>query len=270
MNKTRLNWTLEETRAALILYHMIPFGSISANNPRIIEFAKSIGRTSASVSMKLSNFARFDPALQQRGVAGLTHGSKLDEKVWNEFEIKPEEFILKGEAALAKLQGKNLKEIVEKELADNGIILPKGSERKAMVTKRVNQEFFRKRLLISYGHKCCITGMSVGRMLVASHIIPWSDKNYTHKRTDPRNGLLLNSLHNQAFDTGLITVTPDYTVKASEYIKSLPPNDMTKAWLIDIDGQKITLPNKYLPDEECLRYHNERIFINTAQMAKLS
>jgi len=40
------------------------------HNPRIIELARMLKRSVGSVSLKLSNFARLDPALQARGIGG--------------------------------------------------------------------------------------------------------------------------------------------------------------------------------------------------------
>lgn len=38
---------------------------------------------------------------------------------------------------------------------------PEGKEREAIVKQRVNQDFFRRRVLSAYNHTCCITGLAV-------------------------------------------------------------------------------------------------------------
>jgi len=38
---------------------------------------------------------------------------------------------------------------------------------------RVGQSFFRRAVLSAYNNKCCITGLSIPQLLVASHIVPW-------------------------------------------------------------------------------------------------
>ncbi len=48
-------------------------------------------------------------------------------------------------------------------------------------------------------------------LLVASHIIPWS-RNEEH-RLDPLNGIALNSLHDKAFDAGLITFDENFRLE---------------------------------------------------------
>ena len=66
----RRNWTREELIVAFNLYCKIPFGRIHIRNPLIIELAKAIGRTPSALSWKLANFARLDPALRKRNIAG--------------------------------------------------------------------------------------------------------------------------------------------------------------------------------------------------------
>src|SRR5208283_3086499 len=80
------NWTRAETILAFNLYCKIPFGRIDQGNPEIIALARRLGRTPGSVSYKLANLARLDPALRKRNIAGASHGSKMDEEVWNEFQ----------------------------------------------------------------------------------------------------------------------------------------------------------------------------------------
>ena len=65
-------------------------------------------------------------------------------------------------------------------------------------------------------------------------------------RTNPRNGLCLNAIHDRAFDCGLITVTPDYRVVISGALKrSLKAKDsLSKTLLLDYEGQSIKLPDQ--------------------------
>src|SRR5665213_2227194 len=84
MERHNKDWTREEHILAFNLYCKIPFGSIHMNNPRIIELARILGRKVGSVSLKLSNFARLDPALQARGIRGMKPGANLlrSPKLW--------------------------------------------------------------------------------------------------------------------------------------------------------------------------------------------
>lgn len=192
---TRDNWSREEHILAFNLYSQIPFGTIHERNPKIQELAKLIGRRVGAVSRKLANFSRLDPFLQQRGIKGLTHGAKGEEEVWNEFAKHPETLAFASEKLRADREGKSVEAIAQIETDD---LPPPGKERDAIVRVRVNQSFFRRRVLSAYNFRCCVTGLSVRSLLVASHIIPWAvdPKN----RLNPRKGLCLNALHDRAFD----------------------------------------------------------------------
>ena len=76
---------------------------------------------------------------------------------------------------------------------DTGDLPPAGREREATVRLRVNQSFFRDRILSAYNFRCCVTGLTVQPLLTASHIIPWAEDE--KNRLNPRNGLCLNALH---------------------------------------------------------------------------
>lgn len=209
------NWTREETIIAFNVYCKVPFKSSSKTNPIIIKYANIIGRSPSALNMKVGNFGRLDPELKKQGITGLINGSKLDEDVWNEFNGNWDKLAFESEKLIAKFQNKTIEEIETLKIKD----FPKGEERETLFKARVNQNFFRSTILSSYNLKCCITGLPISDFLVASHIIPWSiDKD---NRTNPHNGLCLNSIHDKAFDRGFITITPDYRIKVSNYLNDL-------------------------------------------------
>ena len=106
---TRRDWTREELIVAFNLYCKIPFGRIHIRNPLIIELAKSIGRTPSAVSWKLANFARLDPALQKRNIAGASHGARAEIDIWNEFNQDWEKLAFESERLMVKMTGKTPK-----------------------------------------------------------------------------------------------------------------------------------------------------------------
>ena len=120
----------------------------------------------------------------------------------------------------------------------------------------MNQSFFRKMILSSYDSQCCITGLPIKELLVASHIIPWSQNPKT--RLNPQNGLCLNSLHDKAFDRGYITISTSYQVVISSKIKNFDSKIITM--ITDYQGAKMLLPRRFLPKQEYLNYHRENIF----------
>ncbi|MDA8015689.1 MAG: HNH endonuclease [Gammaproteobacteria bacterium] len=204
--------------------------------------------------MKIGNFGRLDPRLREKGISGLSHGSKMESDVWDEFHGNWEKLIYESEQLIAKLSGKRVESALDID-ADN---LPQGRERERVVRERVNQEFFRKAILSSYDQKCCITGLDQTELLIASHIVPW--KQNAQERLNPQNGLCLNALHDKAFDRGLITVSTDYQVVLSSAIRRLEAGEAVKNFLVKFHGKEISTPEKFAPKKEFLQYHNNEIF----------
>ncbi len=248
------NWTKEETIVAFNVYCKIPFKTSSKTNPTIIKYANILGRSPSALNMKVGNFGRLDPELKKQGIVGLAHGSKMEEEVWDEFNDNWEKLAFESELLISKFAHKPIEEITDIETED----IKEGIEREAIVKQRVNQSFFRSAVLSSYYFKCCITGLSIPDFLVASHIIPWAKNK--EERLNPRNGLCLNSIHDKAFDRGYITITPDYTVKVSDYFKDFENNQAVKDFFVKHNYNKISLPDKFLPSKEFLDYHYHNIF----------
>lgn len=178
----------------------------------------------------------------------------MDELVWNEFNNDWESLSYESEILISKFTNQPLEKIAEIDIND----LPIGKERETLIKARVNQNFFRSTVLSSYNSRCCITGLSIPELLVASHIIPWSvDKK---NRLNPHNGLCLNSVHDRAFDCGLITITSNYKVKLSKYLYKFKKEVSVAELFLKYDNQSILLPDKFIPSMELLKYHNKNIF----------
>lgn len=248
-------WTREELIVAFNLYCTLTFTRINASNKAVKELAEIIGRSNNAVAIKLANFARLDPALQARDVKGMSHGGHGEELIWEEFSGNWEKRAFESEEILAKYRGIQLEsEIDTSDLTE----IPAGKERESIVRIRVNQKFFRKTILASYKQTCCITGIDIPELLIASHILPWAKNE--KERMNPQNGLCLNALHDKAFDKGLITISPDYKVKISELLKSQIDSDNDK-YFMPFENQTIILPGRFLPNQEFLEYHTTNIFI---------
>lgn len=246
-------WTRNEEIVVFNLYCKIPFQKSSKFHPEVIKIANLIKRTPSSVNMKIGNFGSFDDNLKTQGIVGLSNASKLDRQIWDEFNGKWDDLSYLSEALIAKLRGTNIEENFSQPMS-------LGSDKLTVVKRRVNQEFFRTVVLNSYNNRCCVTGIAVPELLVASHIMPWKDSSET-ERTNPRNGLCLNSLHDKAFDKGFITITTDYRILVSNKIKSCITNKILKEYFIDLNNTKISLPDKFLPDKLFLEYHNDLVFL---------
>lgn len=90
------------------------------------------------------------------------------------------------------------------------------TEKEAIVKSRIGQGIFRKRLLDKY-HKCIVSNIADPRLLIASHIKPWSVSD-NRERLSAENGLLLNSLYDKMFDLGLITFKNNGKIVVSDTI----------------------------------------------------
>jgi putative restriction endonuclease len=186
----------------------------------------------------------------------MRHGSKEEVKIWDEFNGNWEELAYESERLLASFKGIPIEKSSRITIYD----IPKeGKERETIIKTRVNQNFFRLAVLSSYNNKCCITGIEIPSLLVASHIIPWS-KNKT-KRLNPQNGLCMNTLHDKAFDSGLITVSANYRIVLSSIIKKLESREWVQNYFLPYENKEIFLPQRFYPDKECLEYHYNNIFL---------
>ena len=204
------NWTKEETIIAFNVYCKIPFKDSNKNHPMIIEYAKIIGRSPSALNMKVGNLGRLDPKLKEKGIVGLSHGSKIERIVWEEFYANPEQFAYESECLIAKYANKSIEKSSKIDIND----LPNGKERETIVKLRVNQSFFRSAVMTSYNNRCCVSGVGNPQLLEACHIVSWADD--SHNRTNPENGLCLNSLFHRAYDKHLMAITPDYEIIISE------------------------------------------------------
>lgn len=123
------------------------------------------------------------------------------------------------------------------------------------VTVRLKQSKFRKRTLSNFQNKCCLTRVTESELLVASHIIPWSEKIET--RLDPSNGRCLVNVYDKLFDKGYFTLSEKIKIVITQ---SPMLSQYLKKALRDIDGKKITMPVLYNISLEALAYHRENIF----------
>lgn len=247
--KTRKNWTFEETTVALYLYFTIPFQRVSKSNPIIQEYSQVLNRTSSALGMKIGNIGRLDPTLKMQNIIGLSNGSKLDEEVWNTYLGKWDKLVADFDKIIQNLQKAPNKQ-------DEPVYtFPEGKERVTQVTVRTNQNFFRQSVLAAYNNRCCITGIDIPELLVASHIKPWKDD--LDNRLNPRNGLCLNNLHDKAFDRGLITFDDEFKLVISSHLTC---SKETLKFFSPYENKVISLPDRLSPDLGFLDFHRKNIF----------
>ena len=254
MMSTRSSWTRKQLLVAFALYCRLPFGKLHRGNPEIIRFAEVIDRSPSALAMKLTNLASLDPTITASGRVGLRSASATDREMWQEMKTDSANFAIECQKALMEAEKHAVMEVkpTEDESIDR-----LGEDRVVQATTRIGQSFFRAAVLSAYNERCCITGLSVPSLLVASHIVPWSHDKLN--RLNPRNGLALSALHDRAFDAGLITINDDLTIRVSKN-HTVQDDAFFEASIRLYDGQSIHLPDKFGIGEEFLEYHREHIF----------
>jgi len=248
-------WTHEQLKLAFHFYCQTPFGQFHSKNKKLIELAQLIGRTPSALAMKCVNFASLDPAIINSGRTGLSNASQRDREIWDEFHANWEKLADECQDILQRLREEygaptlTVEPTSDDPLGDTDYT---GEMRKAIIERRHKQDFFRKAVLSSYRGRCCISGVSERRLLVASHIVPWSkDK---ANRLNPRNGLCLSAIHDKAFDIYLFTLTDDFRVTLSPSLQKTS-DAFLKEVFWKIDGKPIELPERFEPDQKFLALH---------------
>jgi len=253
--KPRNDWTREQVLAGLHIYLQLNYGQLHSRNAKVKELADWIGRTANSVALKLCNLASLDPAVLASGRKGMDGASKVDKAVWTELLGNWDATVLEAASVYGKLaarHGLDLADELDVDLPPTEL----GRTRAATVQVRVNQARFRKSVLVGYNSTCCISGLQNERLLIASHIVPWSED--AHNRLNPQNGLCLSALHDRAYDQGLITVLPDYTVRVSRTLKIKSADAFLQESLLRFDNAPIRMPSRLAPAPEFLRRHAQR------------
>jgi putative restriction endonuclease len=258
---TRRNWQRQELLLALNLYCKLPFGKYHSHNSDIIKLAGLIDRTPDAVAMKLSNFASFDPVHQSRGIKGLQNAGQSDREIWNEFHSNWDTLAVESELIYARLSGEaeSIGPLVSPTDLVELVPLEGPTEAEREVKVRLGQRFFRKVILASFAYQCCMCGMPIPGLLVASHIIAWRDNE--NLRVNPYNGLCLCALHDKGFDRGLFTLGVAYEIIIGRAAREHLSHSAVQQAFGVYEGQVIHLPDKFIPDQAFLAYHRNHYFV---------
>ena len=262
---TGKRWIREELLVLLNIYEKLPFGQFDEDQKVVQDIAKQMDRTPGSVAMKLCNLASLDPKVKARGRKGLTGASNLDREMWAEFHTHENELAPQSEAAFRNLFA--AKDEDEVELVKGvGVRVQKSpmpfsgpTEAITEINARRGQQYFRQVVLNAFDSQCCVTGIRVRELLIASHIKPW--KPFPKDRLNPQNGLSLSRLHDAAFDRGMITFDEAYRLVLSKNLKKHLPQITLERNFADFEGQSMIIPVKSLaPSQEFLSFHRHQIF----------
>lgn len=125
------------------------------------------------------------------------------------------------------------------------------TEKATLSKARIGQGEYRRKLL-ELCPFCPITLVSDDRLLIASHIKPWSTSN-DFEKTDPKNGFMLTPTFDFLFDRGFLSFTDDRKTILSPFL-----SNMTYSKLNISDNRLIP----HLPAdgrETYLNYHRSHI-----------
>ena len=248
-------WTHDELVLALALYFQLPFGRLNHGTPEVKELGRILGRGENSAALRLVNFAACDPYILATGRHGMASGANVCMPVWQEYANDKERLFKEA----AEIKARLLQESVEQSLGIKESELV-GKTKEVIIRQRVNQNVFRTMILNNYNDQCAITGISDSRLLIASHIIPWAEREDT--RLNPENGVCLSALYDKAFDKGLITIRPDdYTIMISPSLRDTLSQVSYSEHFGKYENHKIILPEEHVPNKEFLQYHAENIFV---------
>ena len=129
----------------------------------------------------------------------------------------------------------------------------KQAERQEISRARDGQGKYREQLL-EQCHFCPFTMISDERLLIASHIKPWTAST-DQEKIDPFNGYILSPLYDKLFDRGFITFTEKRHVILSEFIspytwKQIGLKNDTFIKTLPMDDKRI----------EYLKFHHTSVF----------
>ncbi|MDP1742256.1 HNH endonuclease [Polaromonas sp.] len=258
LDEHRQSWTHDQLLAAFYLYLQLKPSELRGASTAISEFADQLGKPRQAVSAKLRALTQLDPLLANQPVKASDNVTPLDKSVWSEFEDDWTKTTLIASEAYEDVVGtyQDAAEASQPSAADASYLFQEGLTREALVKVRKNQYVFRKAILNSYNTTCCISGLRNEKLLIASHIVPW-----THdiaNRLNPANGLCLSALHDRAYDQGLFTVLPNYSIRISTKLSQEKGNSFLSEALLRHDGKEINLPGRFHPGPDFLRAHATR------------
>ena len=256
----RRNWSRQEALMALAFYLCPPFPrkNWDDSDTEIRLLAGEIGRTESAVCLKIANLKACDP---DRTGLGFTNTAGVNRQIISECLADPDATMSE---AMWELEQIGIRISCDGEIEASGSSRPDhpqqlGLERVEQVRTRVNQDHFRSGPLSNYGCACRLTGIDIPTLPTASHIKPWAAATPS-ERFMSSNGLLLNALHDRAFDHDLITPDDRYRVVVSLRVPHTLTNDR---WFYAFDGRKIALPGNNgstWPSFEFIHHHQECVF----------
>lgn len=205
------------------------------------DWARESGIISGSI-IDVTSSVKFDfIALKIRELSIFQERNSTGHNMYSSALNKYSEFIAKG--VLTSVE-EDIEAIVTNPAIDT-------TEKTQLINSRLGQGQYRKSLT-DYWKCCSVTGYSDTRMLVASHIKPWSHSSNS-ERLDIFNGLLLVPNLDKTFDRGLISFEGNGKILISTSLQQ--PNALGI-------NDRMSVP--LVKDHQAyMKYHRTNLFIST-------
>jgi putative restriction endonuclease len=124
---------------------------------------------------------------------------------------------------------------------------------------RLHQARFRANVLEAYSYRCALSGLPIGSLLNAAHIVPDADA-----RGVPtvNNGICMSVFHHAAFDANLMGIDPECRVHMGSLLRATKDGPLLEEVLRPLDGQRIALPgDRRLQPDRSLLDHRFKAFL---------
>lgn len=122
---------------------------------------------------------------------------------------------------------------------NNSYKKPNKTERKGLVTSRIGQGYYRQKVREKWNYQCPITKCNNLKILIASHIVAWSESN-DRERLDVENGILLSPNVDALFDRHLISFSDNGEIILSKHINFEEINRLGIDLYARLEQSKIT------------------------------
>lgn len=153
----------------------------------------------------------------------------------------------------------NIGNIYENEIVTHQIneiktsVIIDSTTKEQIIQARKGQGKYRELILEKFHNECAVTGVNDTRILIASHIKPWTDSTNI-ERVNRENGILLCPTFDKLFDKGFISFKNNGQIMLSDYF------DDRNFKRLNIDSRivgKLYLTNEM---KEFLDYHRDMVF----------
>ena len=144
---------------------------------------------------------------------------------------------------------------------DLSLVAEESESRRTYITvavkQRLHQRNFRERVLMAYQTSCAFCNLRHRELLDAAHIIPDCEP---ESKPIVSNGMALCKLHQSAYDSFILGVTPDFLIKVRDDVLNEEDGPILKYGLKQLHNSSMILPSSknHWPGKEYLEWRYER------------